>query len=101
MNTKQGWEQDERTKVTANASYRWGFWVLAGALCLDALYRAIVFKQFVLDLLMLVSVSQLIPFIYQARRKTIPLGYGIVAGVLSAISIGFLLFAAIFFAIRK
>lgn len=60
--------RDERTLAIENASYRWGYTVLAYGVLLSAGYRGLVRGEAGWDLLGLVIASGLVTAGYQGRR---------------------------------
>jgi hypothetical protein len=61
--------RDERTVAVENASYRWGFNLLAfGSLAIVA-YRGFLFQENLWDLLVLVIAASGLSTLYQARAK--------------------------------
>lgn len=63
--------RDERTVVAENASYRWGFLVLAFGLLLATAYRSLVLGDASWDLLALVILGGAVTTAYQAAQHVL------------------------------
>jgi hypothetical protein len=63
--------RDERTMAVENASYRWGYLLLAFGLLLSTAYRAFVREESSWDLLALVLLSGVVTTALQWRRHTL------------------------------
>ena len=62
---------DERTVAVENASYRWGYLLLAFGLLLSTAYRSFVRAESSWDLLALVVLSGVVTTAFQWRRRTL------------------------------
>ena len=85
--------RDERTVSVENASYRWGYMVLAYGILASVAYRGLVHEQANWELLAVVVVSGVVTTFWQGRRKV--LSRRSVALVLAAVALAALLAAAI------
>jgi hypothetical protein len=85
-------QRDERTVAIENASYRWAYLVVAYALLVDVMYRAIIHREAAWDLMTLVIVGGVVCTIYQARQQILTRGWvmkvvlaACIAGVIAAV----------------
>ena len=75
MSAPQSVARDERTVAVENASYVWGYILLAFGLLIDVAYRGMFRHEAAWDLLALVIASSGVCTIYQVRQKTLPHGW--------------------------
>ena len=73
--------RDERTVAVENASYRWGYLVLAFGLLLSTAYRAFARDESSWDLLALVVLSGVVTTALQWRRQTLSRRSALVAAI--------------------
>lgn len=83
MSTPQAVQRDERTVAVENASYRWAYSLLAFALLVDVMWRALVRHEAAWDLMALVVVGGVGASVYQARQRILTQGW-VVKVVLAA-----------------
>ncbi len=84
MSTNKSVQRDERTVAVENRGHRWAYTLLAYALLIDVIYRAIVRHEAAWDLMALVIVSGAVCAVYQARQKTLSRRW-VMEGVLIAL----------------
>lgn len=80
--------RDERTIAVENASYRWGYALIAFGLLLIVAYRGFVRQESNWDLLALVILSGAVTTIYQAYEQVLGRGWlvlALVTAVLAAV----------------
>lgn len=90
--------RDERTTSVENASYRWGFNILAFGSLAIVTYRGFFLQESLWDLLALVIVSGLTATLYQARQKIFTrrsvLGMLLIGAVSAVVAVVIVLLAA-------
>jgi hypothetical protein len=85
-------KRDERTVAVENASYRWAYGLLAYALLVDVMCRALFRHEAAWDLMAFVVVGGVVASVYQARQRILTQGLvmkvvlaGCIAAVFAAI----------------
>ncbi|MFA4886473.1 MAG: hypothetical protein WC601_12010 [Desulfotomaculaceae bacterium] len=79
-------EKDERTVAVENAGNSLGYKVLLYAVLLDGMYRSLIMREAVWDLLGIVIFSSLVGTVYQSRYKALPPTWARTALICIAIS---------------
>jgi hypothetical protein len=85
-------ERDERTVAVENTSYRWAYSLLAYALLVDVMCRALFRHEAAWDLMAFVVVGGVVATVYQARQRILTQGWvmkvvlaGCIAAVIAAL----------------
>jgi hypothetical protein len=86
MSTPQSVIRDERTVAVENASYRWAYSLLAYALLVDVMCRALFRHEAAWDLMAMVVVGGVVATVYQTRQRTLAQGWVMKVVLLSCVA---------------